>query len=76
MTGSAFKAMDVVVACVLVKREEVWRREGSRSTLMGGRRINFHDIFLVSFWEWFLVAPRRPQGALWVGLGDKREAKW
>ena len=32
--------MDVVVACVsLLKREEVWRRGGSRFTLRGGRRM-------------------------------------
>ena len=30
MTGSAFKAMDVVVACLSMKREEVWRRGGSK----------------------------------------------
>ena len=38
--GKRFPAMDVVVACVsLLKREEVWRRGGSRSTLIGGMRI-------------------------------------
>ena len=39
MTGSAF-AMDVVVGCVsLMKREEVWRREGSKSHRAGGWRM-------------------------------------
>ena len=28
MTGSAFEAMDVVVALEIAKREEVWRRGG------------------------------------------------
>ena len=29
------------MACVLLKREEVWRRGGSRFTWVGGRRIIF-----------------------------------
>ena len=36
MTGSAFEAMDVVVACDLQKREEVWRRGGSKLSRAGG----------------------------------------
>ena len=39
LTGSVLQAMDVVVACVLLKGEEVWRREGKLSALMGGKRI-------------------------------------
>ena len=45
VTGSAF-AMDVVVACVsLIKREEVWRREGSKCSWTGGVRIHFECSF-------------------------------
>ena len=45
MMGSAF-AMDVVVACVsLMNREEVWRREGSKSDRAGGWRIHFVCLF-------------------------------
>ena len=39
MTGSAFKAMDVVVACCLMNREEVRRRGGSKFTRTGGQRM-------------------------------------
>ena len=43
MTGSA-SAMDVVVR-IKGKREEVWRRGGTLSTLAEGRRIFFNDGF-------------------------------
>ena len=32
MTGSAFEAMDVVVANKIVNSEEVWKREDKKST--------------------------------------------
>ena len=35
MTGSAFEAMDVVVAKKIVNREEVWRRGGEIFTRIG-----------------------------------------
>ena len=49
--GKRLPAMDVVEPCVtLWKREEVWRRGGSRSTRVGGMRIPFSCFFGVVFW--------------------------
>ena len=71
--------MDVLVRVKLVNREEVWRREGSRSTRMGGRRIYFTGLFglfgLLFFscfptslfrGFWATLAPSgAPFGAIW-----------
>ena len=48
MTGSAFKAMDVVVAINKENGEEVWRRGGSKSGRVGGKRISKVAILLQS----------------------------
>ena len=49
--GKRLPAMDVVEPCVtLWKREEVWRRGGSRFTRTGGMRIPFSCFFGVVFW--------------------------